>query len=98
MIFTLSEAVASLCPSSTVNVTFSVPNQSGVELMITAIPEKLAIISVLLEIERVKTSPSTSFTYGEKSSTRLLSSANVKLAGRIIVGGSFTGLIVTGIV
>ena len=36
---------------------------------------------------------STSITYGEKSTSRLLPSSKVKILGGSIIGGSFTGLI-----
>ena len=47
------------------------------------------------ETVRVNSSPSISAMYSVKSSIRLSSSAKVKLSGKVIVGGSFTGITVS---
>ena len=50
---------------------------------------------LLPETVKINSFPSTSPMYPAKSSTRLSSSAKMKVSGKVIVGGSFTGITVS---
>ena len=52
------------------------------------------VISIFPETVSINESSSISPMYAEKSSTKLSSSAKVKLSGKVIVGASLTGITV----
>ena len=80
--------------SFTVKVNISVPCQSGTAPNVTSKPIISTVTLLLPETVNVKSSSSISPMCCVKFSTRLPSSSNVKLAGKSMVGASFTGITV----
>ena len=94
IISTSSVATKRPWSSFTVKVTISVPFQSCADPNVIS---KLTISIVTLSLsvtDNVNASSSISEMYPLKSTNNELSSANVKLSGKDMVGGSFTGVTV----
>ena len=94
IISTSSEAMALPWLSLTVKVNVSVPLKSCTDPNVTSKPSMDTVTFTVPDTVKTKPSSSISSTKPLKSSTRIPSSANVKLSGNSIVGSSFTGVTV----
>ena len=80
--------------SFTVKVNVSVPLKSCTDPNVTSKPSMDTVTFTVPDTVKTKPSSSISSTKPLKSSTRIPSSANMKLSGNSIVGSSFTGVTV----